>query len=166
MSRSRRERRDSVDASVLAERAAWAERLEASPPETPEESQRELNDEKRFKKAGLGVRRAGKRGVFRREGIEAARVGSQHFKGAPPPLKHALPEVLLVGAAKLVAPPSAEQAPCRSAHVVLEPLKVLIEVETSHGDFWTSALAASRTRVAQHASSPSMHPACAHRSPL
>ena len=85
MSRSRRERRDSVDASVLAERAAWAERLEASPPETPEESQRELNDETRFKKAGLGVRRAGKRGVFRREGIEAARVGSQHFKGAPPP---------------------------------------------------------------------------------
>ena len=87
MSRSRRERRDSVDASVLAERAAWAARLEASPPETPEESQRELNDEKRFKKAGLGVRRAGKRGVFRREGIEAARVGSQHSKGVPPPLK-------------------------------------------------------------------------------
>ena len=55
MSRSRRERRDSVDASVLAERAAWAERLEASPPETPEVSQRELSDEKRFKKAGLGV---------------------------------------------------------------------------------------------------------------
>ena len=31
VSRSRRERRDSVDAAVLAERAAWAERLEASP---------------------------------------------------------------------------------------------------------------------------------------
>ena len=56
VSRSRRERRDSVDASVLAERAAWAERLEASPPETPEDAARELNDEKRFKKAGLGVR--------------------------------------------------------------------------------------------------------------
>ena len=87
MSRSRRERRDSVDASVLAERAAWAARLEASPPETAEDAARELNDEKRFKKAGLGVRRAGKRGVFRREGIEAARVGSQHSKGVPPPLK-------------------------------------------------------------------------------
>ena len=76
VSRSRRERRDSVDASVLAERAAWAERLEASPPETAEEAARERDDEKRFKKAGLGVRRAGKRGVFRREGIEAARVGA------------------------------------------------------------------------------------------
>ena len=41
MSRSRRERKDSVDASVLAERAAWAERLEASPPETAEEAARE-----------------------------------------------------------------------------------------------------------------------------
>ena len=99
MSRSRRERRDSVDASVLAERAAWAARLEASPPETAEEAARERDDEKRFKKAGLGVRRAGKRGVFGREGIEAARVGSQRCGGAPPPLKHALPEVLLVGAA-------------------------------------------------------------------
>ena len=99
MSRSRRDAKTPSTRPVLAERAAWAERLEASPPETAEEAARELNDEKRFKKAGLGVRRAGKRGVFRREGIEAARVGSQRCGGAPPPLKHALPEVLLVGAA-------------------------------------------------------------------
>ena len=90
MSRSRRERRDSVDASVLAERAAWAARLEASPPETAEEAARERDDEKRFKKAGLGVRRAGKRGVFRREQVEAARVGSVSYTHLT------LPTILLV----------------------------------------------------------------------
>ena len=134
MSRSRRERRDSVDASVLAERAAWAARLEASPPETPEESQRELNDEKRFKKAGLGVRRAGKRGVFRREGIEAARVGSQRCGGAPPPLKHALPEVLLVGAA------NAGKSTLINALVGAAPASKAAPASASDRAGWTSGL--------------------------
>ena len=134
VSRSRRERKDSVDASVLAERAAWAERLEASPPETAEEAARERDDEKRFKKAGLGVRRAGKRGVFRREGIEAARVGSQRCGGAPPPLKHALPEVLLVGAA------NAGKSTLINALVGAAPASKAAPASASDRAGWTSGL--------------------------
>lgn len=99
MSRSRRERKDSVDATVLAERAAWADVLEAAAPETAAAASREAAYATRFKKAGLGTRRAGAKGVFRRDAVVAARVGSQRYGGTPPPLKHALPEVLMVGAA-------------------------------------------------------------------
>ena len=76
ISRSRRERRDSVTEAIVEEREAWLARLEALETSSPRD-RRWLRD---IKALGLGRRRAGAAGAFRRRepALDAVKVAAQH----------------------------------------------------------------------------------------
>jgi GTP-binding protein len=131
VSRSRRERKDSVTPAILAERDAWAARVAASIPTTGRDAARDAARLVEHKKLGLATRRAGKNAAFKRERVAVTRVATQRSADAPS-LKHALPEVALFGHA------NAGKSTLLNALVGLEPAKGEASVSDRAG--WTDAV--------------------------
>ena len=133
VSRSRRERRDSVTEAIVEERLLWRSRLEASGPGTAAEAAVDAGRVGEYRRLGLGVKRAGRGGVFRRSTgrLAAVRVAAQG--GArPPALKHALPEVALAGHA------NAGKSTLLNALAGLEPSRGAAGVSDRAG--WTTTI--------------------------